>query len=92
MGYVTGTPGDTPSGLAGSVQVVGFTSPGQPFIALTAGLLDPFNNAVSFMIECATRAEIDRLWDALLEDGQAEQCGWLRDKYGLPWQFVHGQF
>ncbi|HVG49247.1 MAG TPA: VOC family protein, partial [Rubellimicrobium sp.] len=62
---VTGVPADTPGGPAGSVQVVEFILAGQRFIALAAGPLDPFNHAVSFMIECGTQAEIDRLWEAL---------------------------
>jgi predicted 3-demethylubiquinone-9 3-methyltransferase (glyoxalase superfamily) len=61
---VTGVPADTPSGPAGSVQVVEFALAGRPLIALAAELLDPFNLAVSFMIECDAQSEIDRLWEA----------------------------
>ncbi|CAN5135012.1 VOC family protein [soil metagenome] len=85
---VTALPAEGPSGPAGSVQVVEFTLAGQPFFAMTAGPLDPFNHAVSFMIACENQAEIDRLWAALLDGGQAEQCGWLKDRYGLCWQIV----
>ncbi len=79
---------DSPSGPAGSVKVVDFTLLGQPFMAMTAGPLDDFNHSVSFMIECETQAEVDRLWDALGAGGTIEQCGWLRDRYGLCWQIV----
>lgn len=89
---VTMVPSDTPSGPAGSVDVVSFTLFGQPFMAIGAGPLDPFNHAVSFMVMCADQAEIDRYWEALLEDGEAEQCGWLRDRYGLAWQIVPEEF
>src|SRR5215204_661021 len=76
------------SGPAGSVKVVDFTLNGQPFLAMTAGPLDDFNHAVSFMIECEDQKEIDRLWDALGKGGKFEQCGWLRDRYGVYWQIV----
>jgi predicted 3-demethylubiquinone-9 3-methyltransferase (glyoxalase superfamily) len=85
---VTALPADTPSGPAGSVKVVEFTLMGQPFMAISAGPLDPFNHAVSFMILCDDQAEIDRLWTALSEGGKTEQCGWLRDRYGLFWQIT----
>ena len=85
---VTSVPADTPSGPAGSVKVVEFTLVGRPFMAITAGPLDPFNHAVSFMINCSTQEEIDRLWDALSQGGSTEQCGWLKDRYGLCWQIV----
>ncbi len=85
---VTELPADTPSGPAGSVKVVEFTLLGQPFLALSAGPLDAFNHSISLMVECEDQAEIDRLWAALSEGGQIEQCGWLKDRYGLYWQIV----
>lgn len=85
---VTAMPADTPSGPAGSVKVVEFTLVGQPFVAFSAGPLDAFNHAVSFMVECDDQAEIDRYWDALGAGGTIEQCGWLRDRYGLFWQIA----
>ena len=85
---VTPIPADTPSGPAGSVQVVEFTLAGQKFMAINAGPLDPFNHAISFMVNCADQAEVDRLWDALSAGGTIEQCGWLKDRYGLSWQIV----
>jgi len=85
---VTGVPADTPSGPPGSVQVVEFTLAGQPFMAMNAGPLDPFNHAISFIVNCDDQAEVDRLWDALGEGGTIEQCGWLKDRYGVSWQIV----
>jgi predicted 3-demethylubiquinone-9 3-methyltransferase (glyoxalase superfamily) len=85
---VTPLPADTPSGPAGSVKVVEFTLMGQPFMAIGAGPLDPFNHAVSFAVLCDDQAEIDRLWAALSQGGKTEQCGWLKDRYGLCWQIV----
>jgi len=85
---VTALPTDSPSGPAGSVKVVDFVLCGQSFVAMSAGPLDPFNHAVSFVVNCDNQAEIDRYWNALLKGGSAEQCGWLRDRYGLSWQIV----
>ena len=89
---VTALPADSPSGPAGSVKVVEFTLVGQPFMAISAGPLDEFNHAVSFVVECDDQREIDRLWQALGEGGTPEQCGWLRDRYGLCWQIVPKNF
>ncbi len=85
---VTSIPADTPSGSAGSVEVVEFTLAGQQFMAINAGPLDPFNHAISFLVNCADQAEVDRLWEALSAGGTVEQCGWLKDRYGVSWQIV----
>jgi predicted 3-demethylubiquinone-9 3-methyltransferase (glyoxalase superfamily) len=86
---VTTLPSESPSGPSNTVGVVTFTLLGQPFKAISAGPLDPFNHAISFVVECDTQDEIDRYWDALLSDGgETEQCGWLRDRYGVSWQIV----
>jgi predicted 3-demethylubiquinone-9 3-methyltransferase (glyoxalase superfamily) len=85
---VTALPSDSPSGPAGSVKLVEFTLSGQAFLAISAGPLDPFNHAISFVVNCDDQAEVDRYWDALLNGGAPEQCGWLRDKYGVSWQIV----
>ena len=85
---VTPLPVDTPSGPAGSVQVVDFTLAGQKFQAINAGPLDPFNHAISLIINCDTQEEIDRLWDGLSAGGELEECGWLKDRYGVSWQIV----
>ena len=71
---VTPIPADTPSGPAGSVQVVEFTLAGQQFMAINAGPLDLFNHAISFLVNCTDQAEVDRLWDALSAGGTIEQC------------------
>ena len=81
-------PADSPSGPVGAVQIVEFTLAGQQFMAMNAGPLDPFNHAISFVIDCEDQAEIDRLWDALSEGGEVEQCGWLKDRWGVSWQIV----
>ena len=85
---VTALPAESPSGPAGAVKIVEFVLCGQPFTAMSAGPLDPFNHAVSFVVHCDTQDEIDRFWTALLDGGTAEQCGWLRDRWGLCWQIV----
>ena len=85
---VTAMPSASPSGPPGSVKIVDFVLFGQPFVAMTAGPLDPFNHAVSFVVNCDDQAEIDRYWTALLAGGSAEQCGWLKDRFGLSWQIV----
>ena len=56
---------------------------------MTAGQMDPFNHAVSFVVNCEDQAEIDKYWNALLQGGgQTEACGWLKDRYGVSWQIV----
>jgi predicted 3-demethylubiquinone-9 3-methyltransferase (glyoxalase superfamily) len=86
---VTTLENESPSGPPGSVKVVEFTLCGQSFMAMTAGPLDPFNHAVSFVVDCDDQTEVDRYWNALLAGGGTpEQCGWLKDKYGLSWQVV----
>ncbi|MBA4793490.1 MAG: VOC family protein [Phenylobacterium sp.] len=79
---------DNPSGPAGSVRMMSFTLGDQNYMAIEAGPLDPFNHAFSIMVECDTQAELDRLWDALKAGGAVEQCGWLRDRWGLSWQIA----
>ena len=85
---VTALPSESPSGPPGSVKVVEFLLFGQPFMAMSAAPLDPFNHAVSFVVNCDDQAELDRYWNALLDGGSPEQCGWLKDRYGLSWQIV----
>lgn len=86
---VTALPGESPSGPPGSVKVVEFELCGQAFTAMSAGPLDPFNHAVSFVVSCDDQAELDRYWNALLQGGGTpEQCGWLKDRFGLCWQIV----
>ena len=86
---VTPMPADSPSGPPGSVRVVEFTLFGQPFMAMTAGPHHEFNDAVSFYVNCTSQQEIDRYWNAILENGGKPQaCGWINDKYGVRWQIV----
>lgn len=83
-------PADTPSGPAGSVKLASFTLGDQRYAAIEAGPLDPFNHSFSVMVECDDQAEVDRLWDALSEGGEAEQCGWLRDRWGCAGRSCRG--
>jgi predicted 3-demethylubiquinone-9 3-methyltransferase (glyoxalase superfamily) len=78
-----------PSGRPpGSVMTVVFQINGQEFIALNGGPHFQFTEAVSFVVNCDTQAEIDEFWERLSAGGQESQCGWLKDKYGLSWQIV----
>jgi predicted 3-demethylubiquinone-9 3-methyltransferase (glyoxalase superfamily) len=75
---------------AGSVMTVEFELNGQSFTALNGGPLFKFNEAISFQINCQTQQEVDYYWEKLSEGGdeKAQQCGWLKDKYGVSWQVV----
>ena len=80
---------DGPSGKAGSVLVIEFTLAGQRFMAINGGMPQEYTYAVSFKIDCADQAEVDRLWDKILQGGgKAEHCGWIKDRFGLSWQIV----
>lgn len=81
-------PSDYPSGKAGDVLLVEFTLAGQHFTGLNGGDYFKFNEAVSFQIDCADQAECDRYTNALSAVPEAEQCGWVKDRYGLSWQIV----
>jgi predicted 3-demethylubiquinone-9 3-methyltransferase (glyoxalase superfamily) len=76
---------DTPSG---DTDIVSFELSGQPFMAISAGPLFTFTESISFMVYCDSQEEIDRYWDKLSASPEDEQCGWLKDKYGLSWQIV----
>ena len=75
---------------AGAVLMAAFEIEGQPFTALNGGPHFKFTEAVSFQIECETQAEVDYYWERLSEGGdpEAQQCGWVKDKFGLSWQVV----
>ncbi len=75
---------------AGSVMTVAFELEGQTFTALNGGPVFKFNEAVSLQVDCQTQAEVDHYWKKLSEGGDpsAQQCGWLKDRYGLSWQIV----
>jgi predicted 3-demethylubiquinone-9 3-methyltransferase (glyoxalase superfamily) len=80
---------DGPAGKAGAVLVVQFTLAGQGYMALNGGMRFEHTPAISFKIDCADQAEVDRLWDALSSGGGApQQCGWVKDRYGVSWQVV----
>jgi predicted 3-demethylubiquinone-9 3-methyltransferase (glyoxalase superfamily) len=86
---VSRSPADTPSGPAGYVLTVDFTLAGQQFQGLNGGPEFKFNESISFAVDCADQAEVDRLWDALTSNGGEESvCGWLKDRYGLSWQII----
>lgn len=74
----------------GSVMVVEFEINGQIFTALNGGPVFKFNEAVSFQVDCETQEEVDYYWETLSQGGdeKAQQCGWLKDKFGLSWQIV----
>jgi len=84
-------PGDYPSGKAGDVLTVEFTLMGQPFVGLNGGPHFKFTEAISFQIPVDTQAEADRLTNALSAVPEAEQCGWVKDRFGLSWQIVPRQ-
>src|ERR1700736_2417191 len=79
---------DGPAGKAGTVLVAEFTVAGQRFMALNGGTRFEYTHAISFKIDCADQAEVDRLWDALSDGGAVERCGWLKDRFGVSWQIV----
>lgn len=85
---VNRSPADTPSGPEGTVLVVEFTLAGRSFVGLNGGPHFEFNEAVSFQIRCDDQTECDRLTDALSAVPEAEQCGWVKDRFGLSWQIV----
>jgi predicted 3-demethylubiquinone-9 3-methyltransferase (glyoxalase superfamily) len=82
------SPTDYPSGKKGDVLTVDFTLDGRKFVGLNGGSHFKFNEAVSFQIYCKDQKEVDRLSDALSVVPEAEQCGWVKDKFGLSWQIV----
>ena len=80
---------DTPSGPKGMPLTVEFTVRGQQFVGLNGGPDFRFNEAISFMVDCADQAEVDRYWDALAaHGGEPGPCGWIKDRFGVSWQIV----
>ncbi len=86
-------PENAPSHLpAGKVMTIAFELQGQQFVALNGGPDTPFTNAVSLVVNCESQEEIDYFWEKLTADGgEHSQCGWLYDKFGMPWQIVPRQ-
>ena len=74
----------------GSVMTVAFQLEGQDFVALNGGPVFKFTEAISLVVNCESQQEVDTYWNKLSEGGdeKAQQCGWLKDKYGLSWQIV----
>ena len=83
-------PGDYPSGKKGDVLLVEFTLAGQPYTGLNGGPHFKFNEAISLQILCDSQQEVDHYWKALAAGGpvEAQQCGWVKDRFGLSWQIV----
>jgi len=75
---------------AGTVMVVAFELDGQAFTALNGGPVFKFNEAISLQVNCDTQADVDFYWERLSQGGdeKAQQCGWLKDRYGVSWQIV----
>ena len=76
--------------VEGTIMVMEFELEGQKFLALNAGPEFKFTEAISFVVNCETQEEIDYYWDRLTKGGddEAQQCGWLKDKFGVSWQIV----
>jgi predicted 3-demethylubiquinone-9 3-methyltransferase (glyoxalase superfamily) len=73
---------------AGTVMTVEFELDGQEFLALNGGPIFKFNEAISFIVNCESQEEVDELWSKLSAVPESEQCGWLKDKYGVSWQII----
>ena len=80
--------GDSGPGPKGTVMSATFQLNGQDFIALNGGPHFTFSPAISFFVNCETQQEVDELWEKLSSGGERQQCGWLKDKYGLSWQII----
>jgi len=80
--------GDAGPGPKGSVMSATFQLEGQTFYALNGGPQYTFTPAISLFVSCETQAEVDELWQKLLQGGRPNRCGWLQDKYGLSWQII----
>ena len=78
-------------GMSGKVLTAVFSLNGQKFMALDGGPMFKFTEAVSMFVECEDQAEVDMLWEKLAQGGEVQQCGWLKDKYGLSWQIIPKQ-
>lgn len=76
---------------AGSVMTITFELNNSEFTALNGGPFFSFSPAISFVITCTTQQEIDFYWDKLCDGGKPEQCGWLKDRFGVSWQLVPQQ-
>jgi len=87
--HIQRAPGPWPGGETGEPILIVFTLGGQSFQALNGGMSVDYGTAASISVSCRDQAEVDRLWAALTAEGGAEiACGWLRDRWGVPWQIV----
>ncbi len=73
---------------SGTIVMGIFQIEGQEFMALNGGPLFTFSPAISFFVDCQTQEEVDELWEKLSESGQQQQCGWVKDKFGVSWQII----
>lgn len=80
--------GEEGPGPKGMVMTASFLIEGQEFTALNGGPQFTFSQAISFVVNCETQEEVDELWEKLSEGGEKQQCGWLKDKFGVSWQIV----
>jgi predicted 3-demethylubiquinone-9 3-methyltransferase (glyoxalase superfamily) len=80
--------GEHGPGPKGSVLTATFQLAGQEFMALNGGPMFKFTEAISFFVNCQSQQEVDDLWEKLSAGGQIQQCGWLKDKYGVSWQII----
>lgn len=83
---ITRSPMAYPGGAEGAVLTVAFTLSGRSFHAMNGGPGAAFTDAVSLSIDCADQAEVDHYWEALSAGGTPVACGWIKDRFGLPWQ------
>jgi predicted 3-demethylubiquinone-9 3-methyltransferase (glyoxalase superfamily) len=72
----------------GTVMTIAFQLDGQNFVALNGGPVFAFSPAISLLVNCENQEEVDRLWEQLSAGGEPQQCGWIKDKYGVTWQIV----
>lgn len=87
--HVQRSPGPWPGGETGDAILLVFTLGGQSFQALNGGTEADYGTAASISVTCSDQAEVNRLWSTLTSDGGSEiMCGWLRDRWGVPWQIV----
>jgi predicted 3-demethylubiquinone-9 3-methyltransferase (glyoxalase superfamily) len=80
--------GEAGPGPKGSVMSAEFELDGQEFMALNGGPMFTFSPAISFFVKCQTQEEVDDYWEKLSAGGEIQQCGWLKDKFGVSWQIV----
>lgn len=80
--------GEVGVGAKGTVMTAKFLIEGQEFVAINGGPVFTFSPAISFVVNCGTQEETDELWEKLSKSGEKQQCGWLKDKFGVSWQIV----